>query len=622
MERREALVTYLLPRLRELGVENRSQLFEYFLIDVEMNPCMLTSRIKQAISAIQTFYQRCLMNLESQVHPRLINEGDWKWLKNYRVWEANRKVFLYPENWIEPELRDDKSPDFKALERTILQQEINKENVESAFIDYLQRLDEVSRLDVRAVWFERRERKSRGVRRQNRRILPPGAEWEEGTYHIFARTYNAPHKWFYRRLERGRTWTPWEKMDVDIEGDHLVPVMFQNRMHLFWTIFREKSKPTPDLKKDAAPFKLGKDWEIGLAYSVYDRGRWTRKQLSSANVVDNVNVQSVTLSKKGPVFSIEGSAWLPASAYTLRADAQNGSFSLTIYLYRRAVDSLRAARTVLRAFEDALLSKTDVELVARFELVGCNGELGPVTLGSSARIVHLGPQVSPRKRRRAQPSRLPPPTQLPPFQVSSGGRLPVPPGYIVDGNGFSAAESPGALLSMRTSTGGMGVVLGRSRGSPRGIRILPIVDTSRRPIAGLFPFFFQDPLRTYFVRPVAIWIGPSELRRPPTTVPLVGPAARVIVPHFGRRPGARLARRTSGARGRRRESLELAQSELALEADLGLERSEGGASEADLHLEAIDDWEDAEDEAWHPDDASERRSQRQRTPPARKPQPS
>ena len=343
MERREALVTYLLPRLRELGVENRSQLFEYFLIDVEMNPCMLTSRIKQAISAIQTFYQRCLMNLESQVHPRLIDQGDWKWLKNYRVWEANRKVFLYPENWIEPELRDDKSPEFKTLERTILQQEINKENVESAFIDYLRDLDEVSRLDVRAVWFERREQKSRGPRRQDGRVPPPGAEWEEGTYHIFARTYNAPHKWFYRRLERGRTWKPWEKMDVDIDGDHLVPVMFQNRMHLFWTIFREKSKPTPDLKKDAAPFKLGKDWEIGLAYSVYDRGRWTRKQLSSANVVDNVQFQLPSLgSIKVPV-QASGSAWLPASAYHYGPMRRMEAPRLTIYLYRRAVDSLRAA---------------------------------------------------------------------------------------------------------------------------------------------------------------------------------------------------------------------------------------------------------------------------------------
>lgn len=32
-------------------------------------------------------------------------EGEGEWLKNYRVWDANRKIFVYPENWTEPELR-------------------------------------------------------------------------------------------------------------------------------------------------------------------------------------------------------------------------------------------------------------------------------------------------------------------------------------------------------------------------------------------------------------------------------------------------------------------------------------------------------------------------------------
>ena len=40
-------------------------LYGYFLIDVEMCPCMLTSRIVQASAAVQLFVQRCLLNLES-----------------------------------------------------------------------------------------------------------------------------------------------------------------------------------------------------------------------------------------------------------------------------------------------------------------------------------------------------------------------------------------------------------------------------------------------------------------------------------------------------------------------------------------------------------------------------
>ena len=58
---RAALVAYLLPRL---GFTDTGQLFGHFLIDVEMGPCMQTSRIKQAISSVQLFIQRCRMNLE------------------------------------------------------------------------------------------------------------------------------------------------------------------------------------------------------------------------------------------------------------------------------------------------------------------------------------------------------------------------------------------------------------------------------------------------------------------------------------------------------------------------------------------------------------------------------
>jgi len=45
----------------------------------------------------------------------VIDRDTWKWMQNYRVWEANDSVFLYPENWIEPEIGDDKSSFFQVL---------------------------------------------------------------------------------------------------------------------------------------------------------------------------------------------------------------------------------------------------------------------------------------------------------------------------------------------------------------------------------------------------------------------------------------------------------------------------------------------------------------------------
>src|SRR5690606_14453363 len=46
--------------------KDSNALYKYLLIDVEMSSCQLTSRIKQAISSVQLFVQRCFLNLENR----------------------------------------------------------------------------------------------------------------------------------------------------------------------------------------------------------------------------------------------------------------------------------------------------------------------------------------------------------------------------------------------------------------------------------------------------------------------------------------------------------------------------------------------------------------------------
>src|SRR5262245_4032922 len=142
-------------------------------------------------------------------------------MKNYRVWEANRKIFLYPENWIEPELRDDKTSFFEELEAELLQNEITDETAERALTAYLEKLDAVAKLEVCGQYHESTD--------DGHRIL-----------HVFARSPGKPHAHYYRRLEVGSRWTPWERIDMDIDGDHLIPVVYNRRLYLFWTTFEEK----------------------------------------------------------------------------------------------------------------------------------------------------------------------------------------------------------------------------------------------------------------------------------------------------------------------------------------------------------------------------------------------
>jgi hypothetical protein len=271
-QKRDALVAYLLAVNPDM--KTSSDLYDYFLIDVEMCACQPTSRIVQAHGTLQLFIQRCLMGLE----PRAVADvkedngwNQWKWMKNYRVWEANRKVFLYPENWIEPELRDDKSFLFKDLETELLQNELSDRTVEDATINYLEKLDEIAFLEVVAVYYQT----------------------DIYTMHVFARTKGGePAVYYYRRFEKERYWTPWEKVDLDITSDHLMAFVRNNRLYLAWAVFTEEPKPDQSIKipkpseVESAPpggknvENTKKRWKVQLAISEYTSKKWLPKKVS------------------------------------------------------------------------------------------------------------------------------------------------------------------------------------------------------------------------------------------------------------------------------------------------------------------------------------------------------
>jgi len=267
---RFALAAYLLGHgpasSAPAGFAGSEDLFSHYLIDVEMSACMMTSRIKQAISSVQLFIQRCLMNLERRVALPTEHARRWDtWMRSYRVWEANRKIFLYPENWIEPELRDDKSPFFKDLENALLQDEVRADSAERSLLDYLEKLDGVARLEMT------------GMCRQE--------EEDREIFHILGRTRNAPHIYYHRRWVNRSYWTPWERVDVDIQGDHLIPIVWNRRLYLFWLTFTEKAEQPETISETHPALAPMKYWEIQLAWSKSENGRWSAKSVGE-EVID------------------------------------------------------------------------------------------------------------------------------------------------------------------------------------------------------------------------------------------------------------------------------------------------------------------------------------------------
>jgi hypothetical protein len=195
------------------------QLYEHLLVDVGVAPCMLTSRIAAAIGSVQTFVNRVLLRLEADdVTFTADAVRRWEPMSTYRVWEANRKVFLYPENWLEPELRPDKTTLFEALETKLLQDTLEPDAIQRALAGYLDSLELVANLEVAAIYSDF------------------GELW------ILGRTQNTPRQWFVRRRNKSKQWDPWEPLPGQIDSDHVLMIARDGRVQLFWlTVFEARA---------------------------------------------------------------------------------------------------------------------------------------------------------------------------------------------------------------------------------------------------------------------------------------------------------------------------------------------------------------------------------------------
>ncbi|MGD1804800.1 hemopexin repeat-containing protein [Dapis sp. BLCC M126] len=237
--KRDALVPYVIAN--DDDVNNTRQLYQKLLIDIQMDSIAETSRIKEAIAAVQLYIHRYFMNLEDidldasdQQEMRKVLKERWEWLQNYRVWEANRKVFLYPENYIRPELRDKdvKTSGFQALEESLSQGELTEDTVEEAYFKYLDSFTEVSELTIAGGYVY--DDSSSGT--------------DDKVLVLFGRTRTNPIRYFYRfgTFVDGNSsqaiWDPWEELDISIEAIHVEPVYAFNRVFVFWAVVEESSE--------------------------------------------------------------------------------------------------------------------------------------------------------------------------------------------------------------------------------------------------------------------------------------------------------------------------------------------------------------------------------------------
>ncbi|MFJ6755982.1 neuraminidase-like domain-containing protein [Streptomyces sp. NPDC091273] len=282
--RRAALVAYLVahPAL-EGGTplwRDANGLHDHFLLDVEMGAGQQTTRIAQAAYSIQLFVQRCLLNLE----PRVTTSDSelweqWEWMKQYRLWEANQKIFLYPENYFEPELRADKSAFFGQLETDLTQKDLNDETARGALLGYLEELSAVARLQPSGVYVDYD-------------LDDPPTDFSGETVYVLARTESAPRTHYFRTWVNRLYWTPWQKVNLDIDGECLSLGMWDRQLYAFWPTFipageAQEITALPDGTGANKIVPSPRYWKIQLNWSEFRNGQWTTKRVSGETLDTN-----------------------------------------------------------------------------------------------------------------------------------------------------------------------------------------------------------------------------------------------------------------------------------------------------------------------------------------------
>lgn len=265
-QKRNALVWLVLWQLRKdfPTFTSLRQLYEFLLIDVEMSGCAMVSAIVEGISAVQLYLQRCRLNLELGVDKILIPQIWWEWMTNYRIWEANRKIFVYPENYLIPSLRKSKTSLFKTLEDTLQQSDLRREAVESSFRGYLDGLSALTTLTYIDAY---------------QCIVDDGIRGPVETLFLFSRTKAEPYTYYYNSKESNSVWADWRKIDIAIGSQYITPIYAFSRLFIFWVeVTRISSTEIASDSKGPASNNQAAFW-AAVRYSFYDfSGNWVTPQ--------------------------------------------------------------------------------------------------------------------------------------------------------------------------------------------------------------------------------------------------------------------------------------------------------------------------------------------------------
>lgn len=277
-KRRTALLDYCIGQVkakRYPSLRTAEDVFELLRIDPKDSAQVQTSGVAEAISCAQQYisavYNKMEPGFENHEFPPEQLEN-WALYNNYSDWAAVQMIALYPENYINPFVRQRKTDLFKTLENNLNQARLSTDSVQAALQDYLQAFEQICDLDVVSGYMD-------------------GKTSERADYYFVGRQRVPPFQYYWRKAQIEITptclavnpaaWSEWKAVDIQPAGRVLDmrPVVWNGRLCLVWAEWRDKvgeiikgdpADPKNDDRSRFVPHQL----DINVAF-MRQSGQWS-----------------------------------------------------------------------------------------------------------------------------------------------------------------------------------------------------------------------------------------------------------------------------------------------------------------------------------------------------------
>lgn len=242
-------------------VQTPEDVYEYLLIDPLVSNAVPTSRVAQAMSSIQQYINGITMNMEPGYQTQFLDQDNidnWKsGLSQYDIWAGEVELDTYPENYIDPTLRQSQTAYFKDLITDLNQNTINSDTAQQAVMSYLNKFEQVANLTIVGGYLD-------------------STDQTDGVYYFLGKSTTSPVQYYWRSFDMSKNvdnvvstdaWSEWYPMNAAINNDAIKGIpriaYFNNRLYLFWFEVTTGGNNTQNGVPD------GTTWRTITAYSSY-----------------------------------------------------------------------------------------------------------------------------------------------------------------------------------------------------------------------------------------------------------------------------------------------------------------------------------------------------------------